>query len=79
VGKSEGKRALGRRRLRLECNIKMDLTEIRWGSVKLSHLAQDKDEWHTLVDAITKYGIHRMLGTCRPTKLAKNHFAPLSE
>jgi hypothetical protein len=33
VGIPEGKRPLGRRRLRSESNIKMDLGEIRWEGV----------------------------------------------
>ena len=31
VGKPEGKRPLGRPRIRWEDNIKMDLQEVRWG------------------------------------------------
>ena len=68
VGKHEGKTVLGKSRRRLECNTKMYLREIRWECVKLSHLAQNKDEWHTLVHAITKCGLQRMLGTCLPTE-----------
>jgi hypothetical protein len=33
VGKPEGKRPLGRRRHRLEDNIKMDLGEREWGAM----------------------------------------------
>jgi len=32
VGKPEGKRPLGRRKLRWENNIKMDLQEVGWGA-----------------------------------------------
>jgi hypothetical protein len=32
VGKPEGKRRLGRTRHRYECNIKMDLQEVGWGT-----------------------------------------------
>ena len=32
VGKPEGKRSLGRRKLRWENNIKMDLQEVGWGA-----------------------------------------------
>ena len=31
-GRPEGRRALGRRRRRWEDNIKMDLTEVEWGT-----------------------------------------------
>jgi hypothetical protein len=43
VGKTEGKRPLGRPRHRWEDVIKMDLREIGWGHVEWIHLAQDRD------------------------------------
>jgi len=42
VGKPEGKRPLGRLRLRWEDNIMMDLQEMRWG-MDWIELAQDRD------------------------------------
>jgi hypothetical protein len=45
VGKSEGKRPLGRPRHRRYNNIKMDLREIRLEGVHLIHLAQYRDQW----------------------------------
>jgi hypothetical protein len=39
VGKTEGKRSLGRSRLRRENNIKMDLRELGWKGVDWMHLA----------------------------------------
>jgi hypothetical protein len=42
VGKSEGKRPLGRPRRRWEDGIRMDLREIGWGSVEWIHLVQDR-------------------------------------
>jgi len=42
VGKSEGKRSLGRTRHRCEGNIRMDLREMGWKNVDWIHLAQDK-------------------------------------
>jgi hypothetical protein len=44
VGKSEGKRQLGRPKRRWEYNIRMDLREIRWERVDLIHMAQDRDQ-----------------------------------
>jgi hypothetical protein len=44
VGKSEGKRPLGRPRRRWVDNIKMDLLEIGWGGVDWIGLAQDRDK-----------------------------------
>jgi hypothetical protein len=40
MGKSEGKRPLGRPRNRWEDNIKIDVREIRWGSMDWIPLAQ---------------------------------------
>jgi hypothetical protein len=42
VGRSEGKRKLGRPRGRWEGNIKMDLKELRWDGVGCVHLSQGK-------------------------------------
>jgi hypothetical protein len=44
VGKSEGRRPLGRPRCMLVDNIKMDLLEIDWGGVDWIGLAQDRDK-----------------------------------
>jgi hypothetical protein len=52
VGKSEGKRPLGRPRHRWEDGIKMDLREIGWGAVEWIHLAEDRDLWWALVNAV---------------------------
>jgi hypothetical protein len=42
VRKPEGKRPLGRPRLRREDNIKIDLREIGWGSMDRVDLGQDR-------------------------------------
>jgi len=52
VGKSEGKRPLGRPRRRWEDNIKMDLQEVGCGGMDWIELAQDRDRWRALVIAI---------------------------
>jgi hypothetical protein len=52
VGKSEGKRPLGRPRCRFVGNIKMDLLEIGWVDVDWIGLAQDRDKWRALVNAV---------------------------
>jgi hypothetical protein len=52
VGKPKGKRPLERPRYRWENGIKMDLRKIGWGSVKWIHLAQDRDHWGVLVNAV---------------------------
>jgi hypothetical protein len=52
VGKHEGKRPLGRPRRRWEDNVKMDLQELEFGSMDWIELAQDRDRWRTLVNAV---------------------------
>jgi hypothetical protein len=42
VGKSEGKRLLGRPRCRWEDDTKIEIKEIRWEDVDWIHLAQDR-------------------------------------
>jgi hypothetical protein len=58
VGKPEGKRPLGRPRRRWEDGIKMDLREIGWGGMEWIRLAQDRDCWRALVNAVID---HRVL------------------
>jgi hypothetical protein len=52
VGKSEGKRPLGRPRRRWEDNIKMDHREIGFGDVHWIHLAQHRGRWRVLVNTV---------------------------
>ena len=52
VGKPEEKRSLGRPRRRWEDNIKMDLQEVRCAGMDWIELAQDRDRWWALADAV---------------------------
>ena len=52
VGKSEGKRPLGRPRCRWVDNIRMDLQEVGCGYMDWIGLAQDRDRWRTLVSEV---------------------------
>jgi hypothetical protein len=52
VGKSEGKRPLGRPKHRWADNIKMDLREIEWDSMDWIDLTQDRDHWRTLLNKV---------------------------
>jgi len=52
VGKPEGKRPLGRPRLRWEDNIKIDLQEVGCGGMDCIKQAQDRDRWRALVNAV---------------------------
>jgi hypothetical protein len=53
VGKSEGRRPLGRPRRRWLDNIRLDLLEeVGWGDVDWIGLAQDRDRWRALVNPV---------------------------
>jgi hypothetical protein len=52
VEKPEGKRPLGRTRRRWEDNIKMDLQEVGCGVIDWIRLAQDRDRWRAVVNAV---------------------------
>ena len=52
VGKSEGKRPLGRPRHRWEDNIKMDLREVGCDPGEWRALAEDMDQWLAYVRAV---------------------------
>ena len=62
VVKPEGKKALGRPRLRLEDNIKIDLQEVGSDGMDWIDLAQDRDRWRTLVNAAMNVRFHKMRG-----------------
>ena len=52
VGKPEGKRLPGRPRRRWEDNITMDLQEVGCRGMDYIELAQDRDKWRALVNAV---------------------------
>ena len=52
VGKPEGKRPLGRPRSRWEDNIKKGLQKMGFGVMDWIELAQDRDRWRALVNAV---------------------------
>jgi hypothetical protein len=54
VEKPEGKRPLGRPRRRWVDNIRIELRETGWDGVDLIDLAQDRDQWRALVNAVMK-------------------------
>ena len=57
VGKSEGKRPLGRPKRRWEDNIKMDLQEVGRGCGDWMELAQDRDTWLALVSTVMNFRV----------------------
>ena len=52
MGKTEGKRPLGRPRPRWEDNIKVDLQKDGGSRVVWMELAQDRDGWRALVNTV---------------------------
>jgi hypothetical protein len=52
VGKPKGRRPLGRPRRRWKDNIIIDLREIGCGGMDWIDLAQDRDQWRSLVNTV---------------------------
>jgi hypothetical protein len=61
VGRPERRRPLGRPGCRWEDNIKMDLEEVGWG-MDWIELAQDRDRWRTLVNAVMNFQVPKNAG-----------------
>jgi hypothetical protein len=57
VGKPKGNRALGRPRCRWENNIRMDLQVVGCRSMDWIDLAQERDRWRALVNAVINFGV----------------------
>ena len=62
VGKSEGKRPLGRLRRRWEDNIKMDLQEVGGSCGDWIELAQDRKRWRALVSTVMNLRVPKIRG-----------------
>ena len=56
MGKPEGKRSLGRPWRRWE-DIKMDLQKVGCGGMDWIELAQDRDRWRALVNAVMNFRV----------------------
>jgi hypothetical protein len=57
-----GKRPLGRPRCRWENNIRMDLQEVGCGGMDWIGLAQDRDRWRVLVNAVMNLRVQSNAG-----------------
>jgi hypothetical protein len=74
LGKREGKRPLGRTRRRWEDNIRMDLQELECGGVDWIGLAQDRDGWRALGNAVINFrvpeNVENFLTSCKPVSFS---------
>jgi hypothetical protein len=59
VGRTEGKRPLGRPRHRWEDNIKMDFREKGIDGINWIRLAQDRVQWRAFVSTVMKLELHK--------------------
>jgi hypothetical protein len=57
VGKPEGKRPLARSRRRWEDNSKTDLQEVGCAGRDCIEMAQDRDRWRALVNAVMNFQV----------------------
>jgi hypothetical protein len=62
VRQHEGKRPFGKPRRRWEDNIKIELQEVGCGKHGLDKLAQDRDMWRTLVNAVMNFRVPYIAG-----------------
>jgi hypothetical protein len=57
VGKPEGKRPLGRPRRRWKDNIKKDFQEVGCEGMAWIDVAQDRDSWRAVVNAVINFWV----------------------
>jgi hypothetical protein len=57
VGKPEGKRPLWRPRCRWDDNVKMDVQEVGCEGMDWIELAEDRDRWRAVVNAIMNFRV----------------------
>jgi len=62
MGKPEGKRPLGRPRCRWEDNTKVGHQELGCGGMDWMELAQDRDSWQAVVNAVVNLWVPKNAG-----------------
>jgi hypothetical protein len=75
VAKPQGKKPVGRTRHRWEDNIKMDLQEVGCGGMDWIELAQVRDRWGALVNAVMVIQVplnaRNYLTSCKPVSFSR--------
>jgi hypothetical protein len=61
--KPQGKRLLGRPKLRWEDNIRMDVRELGFEGVDQIHMTQNRDRWQALMNTVLNV-FHEWRGIC---------------
>jgi hypothetical protein len=83
VGRSEGKRPLGRPRRRWEDNIKMDFREMRIDGANWIWLTQNRVQWRTCVNTVMNLRVPQesrlLFDKLSDNQLFKYYPAPWSE
>jgi hypothetical protein len=62
VWKPEGRRPFERPRHRWDDNIKMDLQKVGWVNIDWIDLAEDRDRWRAVLNAVMNLWFHKMWG-----------------
>jgi hypothetical protein len=77
MGKSEGKKPLGRSRSRWKDNFNMDLQAVRCGDMDWIKLAQDRDRWRSLVNVVMNFRVPENVGifltSCKPVRFSRRN------
>ena len=55
-GQPDGKRPLGRPKRKWK-DIKIDLQKVGWAGINWNYLAQDRDRWRTVVNAVMNFRV----------------------
>jgi len=77
VGKTEGKRPLGRPRRRWDDNIMMHLQEVGCGGMDWFELAQGRDRWRAIVNAVMNLRVpqnaENFLSSCKTVSFSSRN------